>query len=50
MPANYPRIVREKKTIEVMVGMYYNKYHGTDDEFCPDCSELLDHTAEFSNK
>jgi len=50
MPANYPRIVREKKTIEVMVGMYCNKYHGTDDESCPDCSELLDYTASRLDK
>ncbi len=50
MPAGYPRIVIERKTIEVMVGMYCNNYHRSGDEFCPDCSELLDYAASRLDK
>jgi len=50
MPASYPRIVREKKTIEVMVGMYCNNCDKTDGEPCPDCSELLDYATSRLDK
>ena len=50
MPVNYPRIVRERKTIEVMLGMYCNKCHGTNDELRPDCSGLLDYAASRLDK
>jgi hypothetical protein len=42
--------VREKKTIEVMVGMYCNNCHKTDGEPCPDCSELLDYATSRLDK
>lgn len=50
MPASYPRIARERKTIEVMVEMYCNNYHKTGGELCPDCNELLDYTASRLDK
>lgn len=50
MPANDPRMVRERKTIDAMVGMYCNNRHGTDEELCPDCSELLDYTTSRLGK
>jgi len=37
------RIIREKKTIEVMIGMYCDKYHSSEGRLCHDCRQLLDY-------
>ncbi len=39
----HPRMARESKTIEAMVGIYCHDRHGTRDGLCPQCRELLDY-------
>ncbi len=34
-------MVRENKTIEVMIRMYCRSHHSKDDTLCEDCQELL---------
>lgn len=36
-------MVRERKTIEVMIRMYCGDHHDTKDALCPSCQELLDY-------
>jgi len=43
MSVNPPRIRREKKTIQAMLKIYCNSFHGTHKELCRDCAELLDY-------
>ncbi len=43
MGDGYPRIRREKRTIEVMVKIYCHKKHGTEGELCPECAEFLNY-------
>ncbi len=50
MPTSYPRIARERKTIEVMVEMYCSNYHRTTHRFCPECINLLDYAASRLDK
>lgn len=50
MSGNYSRMVREKKTIQVMVKMYCNNCHGTNNELCQDCSKLLDYAMSRLDK
>ena len=38
---NHPRLVRERKTLEAMVGIYCRGTHGTTDQLCDDCSRLF---------
>ncbi len=37
------RIEREKRTVEVMIGMYCRAHHGSSAALCADCSALLDY-------
>ena len=37
------RIAREKKTIDVMLGMYCSGHHGSLPSLCPDCASLKDY-------
>jgi len=37
------RISREKKTIEVMINMYCNRYHAGENHLCGECRQLLDY-------
>ena len=34
---------RESKTIEAMIRLYCRDHHGSKDELCPECRELLDY-------
>lgn len=43
MSSNHPRMQRESKTIEAMIGLYCHDHHGSKDELCPECSELWDY-------
>jgi len=44
--SNEPRrIVREKRTIRAMVGIYCRGHHGTSDELCVECREFLDYAV-----
>lgn len=43
-------MAREKKTIEVMVGMYCAGNHGTKTMLCPECAELLDYAMKRLDK
>jgi hypothetical protein len=37
----HPRMTREARTIEAMIGIYCRDHHGTRGELCPECAELL---------
>jgi len=37
------RVLREQKTVEVMVAIYCHGRHGTRDDLCPECSELREY-------
>lgn len=42
----HPRMMREARTIEVMVGIHCHDHHGTrGDNFCADCADLLDYAG-----
>jgi len=43
MTNDHPRMVRERKTIKVMIDLYCRDHHGTQKELCTDCHELLDY-------
>lgn len=43
MAAENKRILREKKTIRVMMGIYCRQKHGPEGQLCPDCAELLEY-------
>ena len=36
-----PRLRRELKTIEKMIGLYCRRQHGTEGSLCPECADLL---------
>ena len=40
----------EKVTLELMVRLYCNKNHGTTDELCDECAELLDYALTRVDK
>jgi hypothetical protein len=46
MSNDHPRIARENKTVEAMVNIYCHGQHGTKDELCFECTELLSYTRE----
>lgn len=41
--AGHPRITREKRTVEAMIGIYCRGRHGTNGVLCDDCAELLNY-------
>ncbi|CAA7601620.1 ygba ecs3588 cytoplasmic uvra stm2860 amidophosphoribosyltransferase vva0912 so0324 vpa0976 cpe0229 [Acididesulfobacillus acetoxydans] len=43
MAAKENRLEREKKTVELMIGLYCRRVHHTRDGLCPDCRKLLDY-------
>lgn len=44
---HHPRMERESKTIEVMIKIYCQGQHGSDEgELCPSCTELLDYARQ----
>lgn len=45
MPEKRPRITRETKTVEVMIGLYCRCHHESDG-LCLECSELLDYARK----
>ncbi|MFC1846140.1 nitrous oxide-stimulated promoter family protein [Chloroflexota bacterium] len=49
MTEKRPRIARETRTVEVMIGLYCHDHHEGDD-FCSECSELLDYTRKRLDK
>lgn len=38
---DHPRMARESKTIEAMINIYCRDHHGSQDELCSECRELL---------
>jgi hypothetical protein len=46
MSDEHPRMTRERKTIEAMVGIYCRDNHYSKGELCTECVELLDY-AQF---
>lgn len=48
---NRPRISRERKTIEVMTGMYCQKHHGRAAKgLCPECAAINAYAQERIDK
>jgi hypothetical protein len=47
---DHPRMRREAKTIEVMIGIYCRDQHGAADTLCPECAELLDYALQRLDK
>ncbi len=45
MPADSPRIAREKRTVQAMVRLYCRRHHGTRGDLCTECSELLEYAS-----
>jgi hypothetical protein len=41
-----PRTAREKKTIEVMIGMYCKSHHVREGYLCDECSQILDYAGK----
>ncbi len=44
MPSS--RIVRERRTVEAMIGLYCHDHHGTRAEVCAACQSLMDYAGE----
>lgn len=44
------RMVRESKTVEVMINIYCRGQHGTQATLCPECRELVDYARERLDK
>ena len=43
---NHPRMTREARTIEAMIGMYCRDHHGAPgEELCADCADLLSYAG-----
>ena len=40
MISYHPRMDRERRTVDVMLGLYCHGQHGTRHELCPDCDAL----------
>jgi hypothetical protein len=38
---NHPHMVRERKTVEAMIGLYCRKHHAPEGMLCAECRELL---------
>lgn len=43
MSISHPRMARESKTVEAMIRLYCREQHGTAEELCAECSELLEY-------
>jgi predicted amidophosphoribosyltransferase len=43
MSEGHPRMERERRTIEAMIGIYCRGQHRQCGELCPECRELLDY-------
>jgi len=41
-----PRLERERKTLEAMIGLYCRDRHGIRDGLCPDCAELAEYARQ----
>jgi predicted amidophosphoribosyltransferase len=41
-----PRIAREWKTVEAMIGIYCHGRHGTAPDLCPECQGLADYARQ----
>jgi len=39
----HPRLARELRTIDAMIGIYCHRQHGTKKDLCLECQELLDY-------
>jgi len=50
MSNEHPRMVRERRTIKAMIHIYCHGRHGTRDELCPECHELLEYAIERLDK
>ncbi len=41
----HPRLARELKTIEAMIGIYCQRQHSTKNGLCPSCQEILEYAT-----
>jgi len=41
MTEKHLRLIREEKTIRVMIDIYCHDHHGTNGSLCPDCEVLM---------
>lgn len=46
MTNNDPRMDRERRTVEAMIGVYCQGRHGTSRELCQDCEALRDYARQ----
>jgi hypothetical protein len=46
MTDRHPRLARENKTIEAMIGMHCRSQHHAEKGLCQDCYDLLDYARE----
>jgi hypothetical protein len=40
----HPRLIREQKTVDKMIGLYCHDHHATSDVLCGDCQALRDYS------
>ena len=45
-PKEHIRIDREKRTIRAMIRIYCRDHHGSSDELCAECAEILGYAEE----
>lgn len=50
MPPGHPRIAREQRTVEAMIGLQCRDLHGTADGLCEECGALRDYALERLNR
>ena len=43
---NHPRIARERRTVEAMIGVFCPSQHGFGGGLCPDCEALRDYAQQ----
>ena len=43
-------MVRERKTVEAMIGLYCEKHHAPEGKLCAECQELFQHALERLDK
>ncbi len=48
--SDHPRITRERKTVEAMIGIYCQDRHGTGNGLCPECEVLRDYARQRLQK
>ena len=41
----HPRMAREQKTVELMIGLFCRDQHGTDGQLCGDCLQLKEYAG-----